>query len=378
MLESIELNNFKCLKGAHSYEFDSGIYSIKGIKDGDTSVSNRLGKTSFLEAIRFALFKGPVSNLVTKGESEMSVSISLNGTELKAGTFGTQVNGESVLVSDLKATSEVLLGMDYQMFACTVGAFSESLLGFLSLKPKEQKEFLLSNFCDSNVDWESVRETIQEKVCYYMEKKKEIEANINRISGFLKEIDVDFYTQKLDNLKYELKTKEQEYKLSKSSSEIMLQEYKDCLMQKTHLTTKINQITEAKRSIQSLKDVIKFMTNRIDETENALKYYLTVPGYDYQIKSADATISKLTVLCEEISSSLQVYESTGGLCPILKKECPYGDGLKEFCDTEKATLLEYNDTLTKLSESKEEAMKKRQEASTLNSYLHENSMQRLK
>lgn len=35
MLDTIQIHNFKCLKGSHSLDFNEGIYSIKAKKDGD-------------------------------------------------------------------------------------------------------------------------------------------------------------------------------------------------------------------------------------------------------------------------------------------------------------------------------------------------------
>lgn len=226
MLESLSLYNFKCLKGMHTTPFSKGIYSIKGIRDGDYSSSNRTGKTSFLEAIRFAMFKGSASDVVTEGESDMFSELTLNGHSLFFSNSGAKVDGETVLVSQLKAASEALLGVDLRLFECTAGAFSDSIYGFLSLKPREQKDFLLYYFCDSNVNWDEAREYIQEKVRLVSEEKKEITQAFERIEGLLKEIDKDFYESKLDSLKYELYTKEQEYNTTKAYSDEVLNEYK--------------------------------------------------------------------------------------------------------------------------------------------------------
>lgn len=370
MLESIHINNFKCLKGSHIIYFDEGIYSIKGKKDGDFNKSNRAGKTSFLEAIRFALFKGPVSQYTTEGESEMSVTLNMNSTEFYVGTGATMVNGENVLVSQLRAISESCLGMDYTMLACTVAAFSDYLYGFLSLKPKEQKEFLLNYFCDTNVDWDSARDYIKDKVSDISLKKKSVEASFDRVDKHLSEIDYDFYQQKLDSLEYQLKTEEQEYSLTKSASESMLEDYKQLLSKRSYLQTKLEQAEQSRDEIEKHKKVLEEAANQLDGVLKSGSTMLTVPGYDYRLKSIDTKIGSLTANIEQYKSSIQEYEKSEGMCPILKAQCPHTEQLNKFYCESVSSCQKAKDDLAKLEIDRELTISERKKASELASTAH--------
>lgn len=365
MLESITIKNFKCLRGIHEIEFQEGIYSIKGKKEGDSSSSNRAGKTSFLEAIRFGMFKGQTSDVVTEGESEMFVELAISGSKLYAGNSETRVNDEPVLVSQLKAVSEVLLGMDQKLFNCTVGAFADSIYGFLSLKPKEQKDFLLHYFCDSSVDWDSAREYIQEKVCGVMENVKQVEQEYDRVRNLLDEIDKDFYTTKLEDMKYELKTKEQEYALTKESSENLFQEYKAMLSRSSHLSDSITRLEGIKETIKEKEKQLQGAIEQKKHYHESLADYLTLPGYDYRIKAFEnkITVSKHDV--KRLTESVNTYETSGGLCPILQQECPHHDCLEKFYHDSKEEIKEKELGISTLTQSCLEAKEERKMVSNI-------------
>ena len=365
MLDTIQIHNFKCLKGSHSLDFNEGIYSIKAKKDGDFRRSNRAGKTSLLEAIRFALFRGSVSDYTTYGESDMSVTLDISGVRLYAGNDGTKVNDETVLVAQLKAASETILGMDYQMFACTVGAFSDSIYGFLSLKPKEQKEFLLNYFCDTNVDWDAVREYVQEKVINISEEKKELDSDIERIEKRLAEIDYDSYQVKLEDLKYKLHVEEQEYEITKTSSESMLKEYRDALSKQSYLSAEIERRETIKESVQEKELILRSLQDEIQANIKEQEAYITLPGYDYRIKAMDTRLGSLQTTIQQTKASIEEYDRNGGKCPILKAECPHTVGLKEFYLQSKITLAESEAERDKLEIDRAAVREERKKASTL-------------
>lgn len=373
MLESLSLYNFKCLKGMHTTPFSKGIYSIKGIRDGDYSSSNRTGKTSFLEAIRFAMFKGSASDVVTEGESDMFSELTLNGHSLFFSNSGAKVDGETVLVSQLKAASEALLGVDLRLFECTSGAFSDSIYGFLSLKPREQKDFLLYYFCDSNVNWDEAREYIQEKVRLISEEKKEITQAFERIDGLLKEIDKDFYESKLDSLKYELYTKEQEYNTTKAYSDEVLNEYKALLSRSSYLSGEMSRLETIKDTINLNEKNHKELKVKQKELKSELKKYLTLPGYDYKIKDLEAKITTKEANLNDLKGSISVYEDNNGLCPILKLECPHKNGLNSFYECCKEKEKEFTSVIHTLQENYSSVKEQRKQASLLSSKLNETS-----
>lgn len=371
MLESIKINNFKCLSGSHTVDFREGIYSIKGKKDGDFSRSNRSGKTSFLEAIKFSLFKGQASNLVTYGESDMSTILTINGVELQAGTDGTKVNGDSVLVSELIATSEATLGMDYNMFQCTVAAFSDSLYGFLSLKPKDQKDFLLNYFCDTNVDWASAREYIHEQVVSLTDKRKEYAANITRLEASIKEVNKESYLKKLEDLEYFLANKEHEYSLSKASSETMMESYRSCLIKQSRLTDELQRRETIKDEMASTTTKIKDVDSKIDEISAAISNYVTMPAYDYRIKKLDNSIGSLESTKSQLNISIETYEKSNGKCPILNADCPHTDALNKFYNECIYKAKDVENELTLAEVQLEQSIKDRKEVSKLTSKLKE-------
>ncbi|NCD10669.1 MAG: hypothetical protein EOL98_14910, partial [Negativicutes bacterium] len=275
------------------------------------------------------------------------------------------MNDETVLVAQLKAASETILGMDYQMFSCTVGAFSESLHGFLALKPKEQKEFLLNYFCDTNVDWGSVREYVQEKVLDVAERKKELDAAIDRIDKNLSEIDYPSYQIKLEDLKYKLHVEEQEYELTKASSETMRTEYKEALSTQSYLSAEIERRETIKDSIKEKEKALASLKSAITANVKAQEAYITLSGYDYRIKTMDNKLGALQATIQQTKASISEYDKNGGKCPILKAECPHTVGLKEFYLQSKETLVKSEVKMSCIEENRRYALEERRAASTL-------------
>lgn len=97
-ITGIRITNYGRFKGDHELDLKAGVYAIVAQLDSNAERSNWLGKTSFLTAIRWALY-GAVSepwrsqdDVISRGERELGVDL-----ELSDGTFisRTKTRGSS-------------------------------------------------------------------------------------------------------------------------------------------------------------------------------------------------------------------------------------------------------------------------------------------
>jgi DNA repair exonuclease SbcCD ATPase subunit len=162
-IKRLEIYNYGPFKGENVIEFpdnDFSIYFIQGTYDGDPAKSNRAGKSSFVECIRYLLF-GDVRakkeiNLIHTGQDKMYIKgiVNLKGIDV---TITRGRTSENKPIFDIEGTKEILksakekelqdlLGYTCEDFVATNCIKQGDISGFMLLGPAERKKVILGWF----------------------------------------------------------------------------------------------------------------------------------------------------------------------------------------------------------------------------------------
>jgi len=370
LLDSISLKNFKCFYGDHFITFPKGLINIRGKINGNEEMSNRSGKSSFLEAIRFALFREAAYKYTSLEETSMSVELSINNNSFKHNESASYVNEEKVLMAASKAASETLIGINEKMFLCTIGAFSDNLYGFLELKPKDQKDLLLNNFNNSSYVWEDMQSVLRDKVEDLNNKRNTIKMRISVYEERMAEVSLDMYKDKKEQLEAKIEGMSYELKSREDSAKQYMNEYK-------YLVTGLSELKKEKedfmfkkeRQIEKTKLIEKYK-EEISDINSKLKDYYTVPAYDKRISKATKEKHNLEFCETDLNTKIKAYIGSNKKCPILNEVCPYQAKLDDSFNDWQSQLTSITRKLTESIDNLNVDKKIREEVSRYNSRLH--------
>lgn len=323
MLNSIALKNFKCFYNEHFITFPEGLINIRGRINNNEELSNRSGKSSFLEAIRFALFREAAYKFISLEESDMGIELILNNTSLRHTESSSFVNEEKVLIAASKAASEALIGLDENMFLCTIGAFSDNLYGFLELKPKDQKELLLNNFNNSSYVWEDMQSVLRDEVEKLNTSRANIKLRISMIGERMQEISLDLYESKKEKLTIQLDSMIYELNSRNTSAKQYTNEYRYLIESLADLNKTKDSFMFNKERKEEKLNLLKKYDKELAEIEEAVTQYVTVPAYDKRINKLTKEKHTLEYTASELTKKIDAYTLSNKHCPILNEVCPY-------------------------------------------------------
>lgn len=370
MLDNITLKNFKCFYDEHFVTFPEGLINIRGRINGNEEMSNRSGKSSFLEAIRFALFREAAYKYTSLDETSMFVDLSISGNSFKHNESSSYVNDEKVLMAASKAATEALLGLDEKMFSCTVGAFSDNLYGFLELKPKDQKDLLLNNFNNSSYVWEDMQSVLRDKVEDLTNKRNTIKMRISMYEERLSEVSPEMYEKKKTEITVKLKSINYELKSREDSSKQYINEYR-------YLVNTLNELKKEKDSFMYKKErqlekekLLNKYIEEASEINKELKEYYTVPAYDKRINKGTKERHNLEYSISDLEEKINAYKTSNKKCPILNEVCPYQEKLDNSFDSWQSQLLSITEQLKVVKKDLEDNKETRDIVSKYTSKLH--------
>lgn len=370
MLDNITLKNFKCFYDEHFVTFPEGLINIRGRINGNEEMSNRSGKSSFLEAIRFALFREAAYKYTSLDETSMFVDLSISGNSFKHNESSSYVNDEKVLMAASKAATEALLGLDEKMFSCTVGAFSDNLYGFLELKPKDQKDLLLNNFNNSSYVWEDMQSVLRDKVEDLTNKRNTIKMRISMYEERLSEVSPEMYEKKRAEITVKLKSINYELKSREDSSKQYINEYR-------YLVNTLNELKKEKDSFMYKKErqlekekLLNKYIEEASEINKELKEYYTVPAYDKRINKGTKERHNLEYSISDLEEKINAYKTSNKKCPILNEVCPYQEKLDNSFDSWQSQLLSITEQLKVVKKDLEDNKETRDIVSKYTSKLH--------
>lgn len=330
MISQIIIKNFIPFYGTHTINIGSGIFNILGIYDTDKTQSNRSGKSSFLRAILYALFNETHTNsLVSIGESEMNVTVVFDdGSSVSRGTDGAFLNGEATTHTLLNSFVEQKLHLSKDEFMLTLGVLNGNTSGFLTLTPKQQKDFLLS-FTDTSLDWNSMHKALSEKLNTYKNKLQALTAEETYIEEQLSAINLDLFKKNLAQTAIrrnntvaeitDIKTRNKETLETLIATQKQLYEIKSELQ----LAERNNKAYSAQ--IQKQKEI----TKKLHTAQKELDTHKTAKALNANAKKLHENAATLKGELTEYVNRINEYKKHNGKCPILKEQCPYAEKLKQ-------------------------------------------------
>lgn len=370
MITSVKLKNFMPFYGEQEIDLPEGIIHIRGKYSNNEDLSNRSGKSSFLTALYYGLFGGKNSHLISDGEDSMAVELCLdNSLILRRENGAAFLNGTRSTHSILDAIAIEYLKMSPIEFLNTLGAFQGNVYGFLATSPKAQKEFLLE-YADGKYDWDSMHAKLKDILSVLGDRIKLYESKINMLEEELskvklvsvKELLVTSWLH-LKAIRYELREsaeKEADRIVKASLLKNKINELQDLL----HTNLKLSKIRE-----QVKEEKIRYR-RMIADLELRLSKYPSITTLQTTVNALMESKLKHEIQRKYLKERITAYTTSNGMCPILGKECPLQEDLKESAKKWIQELDELNTDYEKLIRRLEEAIENKAMVSELRDSWH--------
>ncbi len=359
-IKYLEIYNYGPFKDKNVIEFpddDFAVYFIQGTYDGEPSKSNRAGKSSFVECIRYLLF-GDVRgkhikevNLIHTGQDQMYVKgvINLKGVDVTI-TRGRTADNKPIF--DIEGTNEVLksakerelqelLGYTCEDFVATNCIKQGDISGFMLLGPAERKKVILGWF---NLEkWKTYEEKAKVR---YNSLGKEIEtlntsrstlevqlAQINIADVSLLKGAIESSQKSLDEIDNAISDKKAE-----------LKNYSNIDATKQKLQGLQSQFNFTEVQLQTTYGKISLLTSEIKTAQNNINTANALEKTLGDSSDISKKLEELQVLKQPIQSEVAVVESQigdkqrlhktlcsfSGVCPIDSKACDKGQRIPDY------------------------------------------------
>jgi len=330
-IKRLKMTNFMRIKNAELDDLHTkGVMGIlaKGIDDDKRS--NYLGKTSTLEASRYALTgksrASKAAQLIHFGEDQMQVELDLIDDEgvIYPIRRGVDSKGKGLLevgFGDKKREGQQiindLLGIDEKDFDLTFFFQQADINGFMSLGSAEQKKMMMK--WQKNDHWQEKEKAVNEDIKKYKEKIKEeeiilrnLELNIGNVTDI--ESNIFLIKEDLDNKQNDLKRCKAKLEEFSNKSSVSESEYNRLLKRSSSLSDSIDKHVTYLNKVEST--YVK-MDNLQDELANS-----NMGIIDKRIEDSFELCNKLQNEGVNLESKISKIKNAGsGLCPILDESC---------------------------------------------------------
>lgn len=381
-INSVKLKNFLSYGNTPlEFSFQEGINVILG-EDKDKDRSNGAGKTSFLEAIPFALFgqvtKGiPLAKIVNwKNQKKCEVSLDFNIGDknytifrgIKPGKLELFENGSSIpILSDKrlfqKEIEEDILGMDFKAFTNLIFQNANNSVSMFTTPASEKRKFI-ENLFNLSV-YSRLNELANKKISAIQNKISEIDLEISfkgkRINEVNQELenffipDIAAYESKVDSVVEKLDAHrelneiekdaeiagnsirglEEELNSKSSSKENLIIEASElssnisALKSEREVLVKrissIGDIEEKKETLDKLKKALKTLENIEDDEETSRKLIKGLEDsrreYESEKSELNSEIKHLKIKIKELPNPDDIKDKAE--CPVCMQECDY-------------------------------------------------------
>lgn len=369
VLQKSEIHNFGIFKGTQVIDFDpleviksngSQIIGVFCEYDEDKEISNRGGKSLFLESIEYNLTgktrKSPMKSLINNGEDMMYVKNTyvniLNPSDTKTIRRGCDIKGSSVLeldwndkTADVKKEIEATFGIGDD-FSDVTYFKQNDIHEIMNMKTARMAEFLAGLF--NNQHWENYkkkvevdRNDLQKRLTENETRKRMLEESVI--------IDIDAEV-KIKDLEKEIKSNKK--LIDECDSEILA------------IDKFFNEINSKKKEIREIKKTIEEINEKIARGKTLAKEIKSNKSKiaDLEAKLHDISesyedvISKLSEAKSKknrLSESIKNIKNLKGVCPVLNKTCDLIDA-KSSGDVKSMTkeVLELENKIEKLTDLK--------------------------
>lgn len=366
-LKSLELYNYGPFKSTHKVDLDEGVIFITGEYAENNLKSNRAGKSSFVEAILYALFgdvrKGlKETDLIHYDEDEMYVKVTLlsNNEEITIKRGRTKANKPILEVTGLKGKKgemdkelQALIGFSCQDFTFTHFFKQSDVHGFMDSTPAEKKTLLqtwmnLERWSDYEVEAKKQASLTSSKVTNLEARQASLQSNLEDFNNQLR------IGKSIPTIEGEIKILEQELAASKQRTfdlKSKIEAVPDVSSIKTELASlessnlaKVNQVGKITSDIEKWVKAKLLAEKHQVELAEVQTQLAASPSSDDIFKQCQELQSQLNKYSSELSSyntlireKEPLYKkacSFTGICPIDNQNCDKGSRIPDF----KATL----------------------------------------
>ena len=357
-IKYLEIYNYGPFKDKNVIEFpddDFAVYFIQGTYDGEPSKSNRAGKSSFVECIRYLLFgdvraKKEVS-LIHKGQDQMYVKgiVNLRGVDVTI-TRGRTSDNKAIL--EIEGTKEILksakekelqelLGYTCEDFVATNCIKQGDINGFMLLAPAERKKTILGwfnlekwkvyedkakkKFGDLGKDithLNTIKDTWKAQLLQIkIEDSAELEKGKNHWGKVLLQMD-----ECVSNIKADLKN---HVSLEDTKAKIQYHEsnIKFINLELTQIYGKVSLLTSNIKTAQDYQRKAQELEKTIGDPA-PIKAKL-----EEIVKLKEPIVSELAVSLNQTLQKEQLYKSLcsfSGVCPIDSRACDKGQRIPDY------------------------------------------------
>jgi DNA repair exonuclease SbcCD ATPase subunit len=329
-LKRLKIHNFMRIREAELDFSGKDVIGILAKGMFDEKRSNYLGKSTILEAMRFAITgKSRASKavqLIHFGEKTMEIELDLESDSGEIYTIRRGVDHKGKGLTEVgwgdkkresQQTINDLLGIDEKDFDMTFFFKQAEINKFMALGSAEQKKMMMK--WQKNDHWQEKEKAVNEDIKKYKEKIKEEEiilrnlelniGNVEDIEGSL------FYTSQQVSAKEELLgVAKKKLKTLNENASVSENEYKRI---KRELSNTASKLEKVEKKLAEVKKAAMTVDNLEDELAPINFKGLKEAEEKHNLKGLSAT-SESFRLSEKIE---KIKKSGNGLCPILDEEC---------------------------------------------------------
>jgi DNA repair exonuclease SbcCD ATPase subunit len=350
-IKSLSFKNFMRIKSATLDMQDKDIIGIIGKYDHDDKRSNYVGKSSILEAIRYAITgksrASKTQQLIHFGQDVMEIVLVLVSDDNEEFTIrrGCDVNGKSVLEvgwGDKKREGQELindiLGIDDKDFDLTFFFKQSEISQFMNLGSAEKKKMVMK--WQKNDHWIDKEKAAIEDVKKLKDSIKVDEITLRNLELNLGDENTlqDQYGRtrvlisdceaKLDNLKKELKQLNKNNTTKEAYDKAVI-EYKKLSREKPVVIDRLKKIADAKKRLDDV------MADYSEEDILAKRDL-----YKQTVKEKSDLEAERNVLTKKLE---KLTKHNSGMCPIIEEPC---DRIK-LTDEQLASMAQAIDGISK-------------------------------
>lgn len=333
-ISKLSVENFMGYRGQHEWDFkDKDVIGIIAEYEGNPKRSNQAGKTTTIEAIRYALTGLSRANkdveLIHHGEDVMNVTVNLieDGKEYVV-RRGRDIKNNGVLELDWiektrEAQSEIdkLIGFNKSEFELITFFKQAEINQFMEMSSTEKKKYILQWFNSNH--WTTLEAKAKEELTKFQKDLVKLETERDVLKKSFEndvdlESDLEIAQMEVSEANKALnKAKAEKSKLEKSMT-LTIEDVDSLRDDIFNIQADIESITEENEKMVKLDKNIKELIKNAKSVANTRDSYKTGESSNTLVQKLTTTKADLATLKERLRNA---EENKSGICPILKESC---------------------------------------------------------
>lgn len=371
MIRSISVANLGPFKGEQHVDLKPGILSVEGRYVDKPGESNRAGKSSFLDLIRFGYFgihrhksyQGYIHRGADLRNDPIYLSMEVEDTSGQVyhiiREFDYSKQSFVIRIPEIedmaqKKQPEIqreiesrLLGCSYSDAVKTWMVLQDDTRGLMNLPVAERKRFLLDLFAPQMFPWESYFSEASTRHTLCKTRQSEVLSRINNLRNRLFELSEQDFEGSVAAVKAEiLEAKERQDKIRQLLADL------EAAGSKQALDDLNKQVVESNRKLKEMHTALLLSRKTLDRLEKDVERlnskHKMLTDLQAQQKKLEAKAKQMRVketedeygrvydrhkeLSTQLSLDIQKYKAIGkfkGICPVTGSDCPSGSDINQ-------------------------------------------------